>query len=137
MMSYSLAERGKSEDTANHIEMTIEEGFSGQYIRFRPTEAWRPNINIYETEEAVVICMDVAGMKPEEIQVDVEGDTLVLRGERPRPMPEPRTSAIGVHLMEIDTGVFCRELDIPSSVDRDKIIANYSDGLLWITLPKT
>jgi HSP20 family molecular chaperone IbpA len=135
-MNFRLAESDKTRGFAGRIEMTVEEMLSRQYIRFCSTDPWKPNINVYETEEAIVVCADLAGMKPHAIRVEVEGNSLVLRGERPRPIPAYRGSAIGVHLMEIDTGAFCRELELPETVNRSRITAKYTDGLLWITMPK-
>lgn len=135
-MNYGLAESEKTRYGSGRIEVTIDEMLSRQYIRFCPTDAWKPNINIYETDQALIICVDLAGMKPSSIQVEADRDLLVLRGERPRPIPEHSGGAIGVHLMEIDTGAFCRQIEIPASVSRGKISAKYTDGLLWITLPK-
>lgn len=135
-MEFVLAEKDRSWEPGERIEITVEELLSRQYVHFCPTDAWKPNINIYETEDAVVICADLAGMRPDDIRVEVERNHLMLRGARQRPIPECRGGTIGVHLMEIDTGDFCRELEVPQSVDRERITARYSDGLLWITLPK-
>ena len=134
-MNYCLAERDKSRGYRERIEITTEELLSRQYIRFRPTGLWQPNINIYETDKALMICVDIAGMKPQAIQIETDGGLLILSGERPRPVPE-QCGGIGVHLMEIDTGPFRREIEIPESMDRSKIAAKYCDGLLWVTLPK-
>ena len=43
---------------------------------------------------------------------------------------------VRIHLMEIDHGSFCREVELPEDVDRDRIAANYRNGMLWIELPK-
>jgi HSP20 family molecular chaperone IbpA len=43
---------------------------------------------------------------------------------------------VRVHLMEIDHGGFCRDVELPEDVDRDKIRAHYRDGILWIEIPK-
>lgn len=117
-------------------QVSPEELLTGSYIRFSTTDAWRPNINIYETSKSYLLCVDVAGMKPEEIHVDVSGSEVAIRGERSAPMPEDRAAEIGVHVMEIDTGVFCRNVQLPSPVRRDAVTANYRDGLLWVVLPK-
>jgi HSP20 family protein len=135
-MIHGLAERDKSRSYSERIEITTEEVLSQQYIRFQPSGLWKPDINIYETDAALIICVDIAGMKPQAIRVEVEGRLLVLCGERPRPVPE-QCGGMGVHLMEIDTGPFRREIEIPEAVDRRKIAAKYCDGLLWVTLPKT
>ena len=118
-------------------EITTEEMVSRQYIRFCPTDSWRPNLNIYETKNALIVCTDIAGMKPDAIEVDVVEGVLVIRGQRSMPIPESHGSDIGVHLMEIDSGPFCHQVALPSLIDRDAITADYRDGLLWITLPKS
>ena len=134
-MQQHLAEGSGFQDI-DQILIAVDEVLTSQYIRFSPKDAWKPHINIYETTASFAICVDLAGMKPGAIQIDVQGRFLVLRGERPRPVPESPFDTIGVHLMEIDTGGFCRKIEIPSSIECGKITAKYRDGLLWITLPK-
>ena len=118
-------------------EVTSEEMITRQYISFSQADAWRPDVNIYETSQALIVCVNIAGMKPDEFEVDVVDGALVIRGRRPAPVPDAHGSEIGVHLMEIDNGPFCRQLTLPSTIDREAIIADYRDGLLWIHLPKT
>ena len=136
-MMPSVAEcSGASSDFAAQVEISVEDVLSKQYIRFCPTDAWRPNINIYETADAIIVCADLAGMSADSIHVEFRNNCLVLRGERPRPLPSERTESIGVHMMEIYAGVFCRQIEVPGPVDHDRITAKYREGLLWITLPK-
>ncbi|GMU33623.1 MAG: Hsp20/alpha crystallin family protein [Planctomycetia bacterium] len=116
--------------------ITAEELYSGQYIRYCPTDAWRPNLNIYESADSFLVCIDLAGMKVDGIHVDVQDKALVIRGERTAPMPPHGQKVSGVHLMEIDMGVFCRQVELPAAVNRDEISAQYREGLLWVTLPK-
>lgn len=134
-MYHRLSESSHFQRLVIREKTSAEELLSGPYIRFSPTDAWRPNLNIYESRQAFLICVDLAGMKPEEINVDVNGNIFSIRGERSAPMPS-RASEIGVHLMEIDTGVFCRQVELPTPVDRSAVTAHYRDGLLWVTLPK-
>lgn len=134
-MQHQLADRSHFQRLVINQRISAEELLSGHYIRFCPTDAWRPNLNIYESRDAFLVCVDLAGMKPEEIQVDVNGTTLIVRGQRTAPVPDKSTE-IGVHLMEIDTGVFCRTVELSAPADRDAVVADYKDGLLWITLPK-
>ncbi len=118
-------------------EISSGQHLSGEYIRFCPTEAWQPHLNIYETDAAWLVCVDIAGLKPDAIHVDLQDRTLIVRGTRTPPMPAGPQGDIGVHAMEIDAGSFCREVDFESAVDRSRITASYRDGLLWITLPKS
>ncbi len=135
-MEYELAESNKSREHVEQVEITIEEAFSRHYVRFCPRDAWKPNINIYESAGDLLICVDIAGMDPRAIHVEVEGRLLALRGERPRPIPEPAGSPLDVHLMEIDVGPFCREVELPAGLNHQRITASYQNGLLWITVPK-
>lgn len=107
-----------------------------QYFGFSPTDAFRPPVNLYETDHAFLVCVDLAGMYLKDIDVQVDKNQLVIRGTRTSPIPPGGARAVAVHLMEIDHGSFCRTVEIPASVVEKQITAEYSDGLLWITLPK-
>ncbi len=100
------------------------------------TDSWRPEVNLYETHSAFMVCADLAGMDESAIQVSVVGSQLVIRGRRICPMPSGKEKALAVHLMEIDHGVFGRNIDMPANVDESRISAHYNAGMLWVTLPK-
>lgn len=123
------------------------------YYGFAPTENWTPNVNLYETERAYQVCVDLAGVEKEKIDIEVHQQRLVLRGTRtvpmsasgaPQPQPSPAPNAPAdsnakrtrIHLMEIDHGAFARVVELPNDVLEDKISAEYRNGLLWIELPK-
>jgi HSP20 family protein len=116
------------------------------FFNFCPTETWTPNVNLYENDTAYVVCVDLAGVDKEKIEVVVEHQKLTLRGARVVPtMPDNdgQHAAAGdhhpklrVHVMEIDHGPFCREVELPADVDRERIEAAHRNGLLWIELPK-
>jgi HSP20 family protein len=108
---------------------------------FYPSESWTPNVNLYETSGAYLVCVDLAGVEKEKIDVEVSEQRLKLRGARAVPMHiadsgEPQEK-IRVHLMEIDHGGFTREVEIPADADQHKISATYRNGLLWIEIPKS
>ena len=116
---------------------TIAESVMGRhYFGFSPTDAWRPSVNLYETETSFLICVDLAGMDRNELDVQVERDSVMIRGRRQSPVPPDGVRAIAVHLMEIDHGTFCRTVEIPANVEAAAISANYKEGMLWVTLPK-
>src|SRR5215212_4410837 len=112
------------------------------YYNFLPSETWQPNVNLYETEHDYQVCVDLAGVEKEKIDIVVVDQRLTIRGTRPvppcptPPCPDPETGRMRVHLMEIDHGAFSREVELPEDVIKDRISAKYIDGLLWIELPK-
>lgn len=107
-----------------------------QYFGFSPTDAFRPAVNLYETEQSFLVCVDLAGMYLKDIDVQVDKSQLIIRGTRTSPVAPEGAKALAVHLMEIDHGSFCRTVEIPASVNEKQITAAYADGLLWVTLPK-
>jgi HSP20 family protein len=118
------------------MNQLVDREVGRHYSGFSPTDAFRPAVNLYETREAFVVCVDLAGMDQKDIEVSLERGNVVIRGRRQSPMPPDGARAIAVHLMEIDHGTFCRTVEVPAGVNEDSIAANYHLGMLWITLPK-
>lgn len=104
-------------------------------------ETWTPSVNLYETATAYLVCVDLAGVDKEKIDVEVVDSRLRLRGSRAVPSlttdPNDPPAKVRVHLMEIDHGAFSREVEIPDDANRHKIGANYRNGMLWIEIPKS
>ena len=112
------------------------------YYGFMPSEVFTPNVNLYETEVDYRVCVDLAGVEKDKIDITVVDQRLTIRGQRPVPQcilppcPDPEQQRLRVHLMEIDHGAFSREVELPHDVVKERITARYIDGLLWIELPK-
>jgi HSP20 family protein len=94
---------------------------------------WAPAIDVFEKEDEFVVKAELPGMK-EDIDVSVVGDTLTLKGER---KAESEVKKDDYYYCERSYGSFSRSIAIPSNVDAKKIEANYEDGVLEISLPKT
>ena len=92
-----------------------------------------PPVDVYETEGEVVVLIEIAGIANEEVEVLVDGRTLIVRGERRPPGGRPQRL---YSQMEICQGPFQRELLLPSEVNPDQVQAGYNAGLLEIVLPK-
>ena len=111
------------------------------YFNFCPSETWTPSVNLYENEHAYLVCVDLAGVDKEKIDVEVQDNQLTLRGTRPVPIPDDHATQTDtgrrprVHLMEIDHGAFCRQVELPVDVLRDQITAQYLNGMLWVEIP--
>lgn len=110
-----------------------QQGFYG----YCPGETWTPAVNVYESESAYLVCVDLAGVDKDKIDIVVADGVLRLRGQRNAPVPAAEEAGrLRVHLMEIDHGNFCREVEIPSDILDDHVSARHENGLLWIVLPR-
>ena len=104
-----------------------------------PARFWEPQADVYETRESVKVKVELAGVRPDSIQVELSGDgrNLSIRGVR----EDERTEAVDrilFHQMEIYLGPFERVLALPpgAELERDSVNATYRDGFLVVTLPK-
>jgi HSP20 family protein len=92
-----------------------------------------PLLNVRETSEAYVVSSEIPGMKTEDLEIKLEGDTLSLKGER---KPDEVEDEASFHRRERVTGAFQRSITLPGKVDNEKVTANYKDGVLTVTLLK-
>jgi HSP20 family protein len=92
-----------------------------------------PPINIYDDGENYIARAEIPGVKPEDIDVTVTGQTLTLRGQR-EILPIDDDSCY--HRRERRAGEFRRALDLPEQVDSSKVHAKYTHGVLEILLPR-
>jgi HSP20 family protein len=101
-------------------------------MQFYSKGKWTPDTDIYEVEDGLMIIVDIAGVKKEEIQIVLEGQVLTVSGTR----KEPSICKKHIHRLEIDFGQFERSFKIPYSINPDKVEARYEDGFLYLWLPK-
>jgi HSP20 family protein len=93
---------------------------------------WSPPTDEYETDEAYVVRIEIAGMREDDFEVAVENNTLMISGFR-SDRPEKRA----YHQMEIRFGKFATAIGLPGPVNVDEARAEYKDGFLTVALPKT
>lgn len=99
----------------------------------RELVGWSPSLDLYETSEAFIVEADLPGVKEEDISVDVDGNNLILQGRR----AFKRDYSNGkFHCQERCFGDFTRQITLPESVDKDKIRAEFSNGVLKVILSK-
>lgn len=124
------------EDMQDQMERMMEEMAQHLSRSFSPRSAsgFAPPMDLYETPEEIVILVEMAGMRSEEIQVVVDRGVLRIFGVRTSPVCDPRRR---VHQMEIDFGPFERRVRIRVPVDEERIQAVYRDGFLMIRVPKS
>jgi HSP20 family protein len=97
------------------------------------TRTWAPAVDIYETENDIVLKAELPGVDPKDVEVRVEDNTLFLKGERKF---EKEVKEENYHRVERSYGSFARSFSLPSSIAADKVTAEYKDGLLTLTMPK-
>ncbi len=95
---------------------------------------WSPAVDIYETENELVLKADVPEIEPKSIGIQLENGTLTLKGERQ--FEQQKNGHKGFHRIERSYGAFVRAFSLPETVDGDKVKADYKNGVLTVTLPK-
>jgi HSP20 family protein len=93
---------------------------------------WNPPTDAFETEAAFVVRVEIAGVREDELEVAFEGNLLLVSGQRPD-VADRRA----FHQMEIPFGKFASAVVVPVPVDVDAATAQYADGFLTVTLPKS
>ena len=94
---------------------------------------WAPVVDIFEKGDDLVICAEVPGLEQDDVDINIENNILVLRGERKRKTEFEERDA---YRLERTFGVFTRSFSLPKTVDSDRISASYKNGVLELTLPK-
>lgn len=152
-MSVETASEGAFGNLARAANKLMDQMQKGFFV-YSP-DTWTPNVNLYETAESYFVCVDLAGVDKEKIDVEVADQRLTLRGNRAVPSPdsldvessggegppaappgEPPPKKAKLHLMEIDHGQFTREVELPPDANRECISATYRSGMLWVEIPK-
>jgi HSP20 family protein len=95
---------------------------------------WVPNTDVYATEEGLVVKMELAGMRSENLQITVEANKLRISGERPDGC---RAAKFNFLVMEINYGPFENVLELPTGYDLTQAKASYLNGFLRIDVPQS
>lgn len=92
---------------------------------------WRPPTDVFETEQAVIVRVEIAGMREDDFSISLTGSQLTVRGNRPD-IQERRA----YHQMEITFGEFNVEVKLPAPIVAEKVAAEYTAGFLRLVFPK-
>jgi len=114
----------------NRLFDTALQGWPGES---NGTTSWMPAADIYESENELVVNLDLPGVDPKTVAVRVENNVLSIRGER---QFDEKQNKENFHRVERPYGPFARSFSLSTSVDPETIRANYKVGVLSITLPK-
>ena len=116
-----------------HMENTLKALSRRKPATLFSDSGWRPSTDLYETTDEFVVLVALAGMKPQNVEVVVDHNTLRIAGTRCRPLTENVTR---IHQMEIDFGPFALAIRLPKPVDVEGVTSTYRDGFLTVCLPK-
>jgi HSP20 family protein len=92
-----------------------------------------PLINVWTSENGAIVRAEIPGVAPEDVDISLVNDTLTLRGSR---NPDELNEGESRHRQERGYGQFTRSLRLPFSVEADHVQANFSNGVLRITVPR-
>ncbi len=95
--------------------------------------AFKPAVDIFEDDDAVLVRVELPGVRPEDVQIDASEQMLTVRGERRR---ESAAKPGGYHRVERAFGAFSRSFRLPDDVDGASVAAVMSDGVLTVRIPK-
>jgi HSP20 family protein len=112
----------------------IDRLFEAPLARTSEFIGWTPAFDVYEEKDNFVVKAELPGMKKEDINVSLHDGSLIISGER---QTETLGEGAEVYRAERFFGKFQRSVTLPSTVAADKVQAQYKDGILTVTLPKT
>lgn len=96
-------------------------------------EGFWPNVDIYEDKEEIVCMVELPGMDIKDVEIRLEDSTLTIQGERKMTREDKKENYVRV---EANYGSFSRSFTLPSTIDKDRIRAEFKNGVLEIHLPK-
>lgn len=124
------------------IRNEMEDIFHSMFIHARSVQrrvpnglalTWRPPIEVYETEDALWVLAEIAGLSQDQIELAIDDRILTIRGERP---PLCGDSHRSIHEMGILYGPFAADVYLPFAVDYERVEASYDNGLLRVRLQR-
>ncbi len=118
----------------SRFEKSIGDVFRSMTPMFSLSEkAWKPQMDIYETEKNIIILGEIAGVSKENLEIEINSKAVRIFGRRNEPSREEPTK---YRLAEIQFGNFERILFLPALIDPDKVTASYEEGFLKLNLTK-
>jgi len=120
-------------DGAVSLQKAMDRLFEESFVRPAFSQDMNLALDMYETDQDVVVKLAVPGVKPEDIEVTVVGDTLTIKG---KVESEEETKERNYHLRERRFGQFARTVTLPAPVQVDTTTAEFENGVLTLTAPK-
>ena len=115
------------------MDRMFEERFVRPPLPFGPWSEGALPVDMYETDESVVVKTGIPGADAEEIEVSVTGDTLTIKAET---RAEEEVQRENYLRRERRSGSYCRSITLPGGLETEKASADYTDGVLTLSFPK-
>ena len=125
---------GRLSDLREELDRLFESPFGELGRASHLLNGWAPAVDLYEDKDSFTVKAELPGLKREDIDVSLNDGNLVISGER---KTEQKFDEAETHRVERYYGRFSRSIVLPTSVKADKIAAQYKDGVLTVTLPKS
>jgi HSP20 family protein len=119
-----------SDDIEKELNRLLGESSETQSLR---VSDWQPKVDIIEEEKQFIVKIDIPGVKPEDIEINLEHNIVTVRGERESENKEKKENFVRY---ERSKGSFYRQVMLPENIDIDKITAQSKHGVLEIVIPK-
>ncbi|MBI2836538.1 MAG: Hsp20/alpha crystallin family protein [Chloroflexi bacterium] len=129
----SISWRQEVEDMERRFEELLGRPMWPVRRAIESERGWLPAIDVYEKDDRLVVKAELPGIKEEDIDISISDSELTIRGER---KTETEVKEENYYRSERSYGSFFRSIPLPSTVDSDKVEANYDKGILEITMPK-
>lgn len=131
-----MEQHAQGKPSVDHIQVEmlglLREPVPGQrWVPARQHKIWRPPTDVYETDDCVVVKVEIAGMAEKDFAISLDTKRLIISGIRRDP-----AAKLGYQQMEILYGHFETDVHLSRAIDTDKIEATYQNGFLSIRLPK-
>ena len=131
-MGFIFESHEASERSSAELERLRRNSFdSARWVMWPSGQTWRPPTDVYETDTAVIVRVEIAGMHDGDFVVGLQDQLLTISGRRDDP-----SSKVAYHQLEVRYGEFRTEVYLHWAVEQVEISAVYQDGFLIVTLPK-
>ena len=119
-------------DTERRFASLFHNGQNLKPLQENKRTNWTPAVDVSETKDAFIFTVELPGMKPEAVEIEVKDNQLTIAGERP---PFEAKEGVRVHHRERPSGRFARIFRLPKMVDAGSVTATHRDGLLEVIVP--
>jgi HSP20 family protein len=118
------------------LRREIDRLFDDAFVGRKSGATWTPAVDIHETSKELRIDFELPGIRPEDVEIDVENGMLTVRGQKTAERKEEDEEG-RYHLVERTYGSFVRSFQLPPGVDENQIGADFDEGVLHVRIPKT